>query len=120
MNEEIFSRLDALASKLGVAGAHLWEVLVRQAYVDFIEVTVAMIVLPAIGYASYRAFGKYESDYKGGDVSEALAAGSLVLALGAALGSLIMLAVWIDSLGNLFNPEYYALQKVMEAFGNVQ
>lgn len=40
---EILSRLDALAVKLHVTGSHLWEVLIKHAYIDGIKDVIGII-----------------------------------------------------------------------------
>jgi len=53
LQDEVLSRLDALALKLGVAGEHLWEVMVQRAYLEWIDVVSLVFLLIAVFVLRY-------------------------------------------------------------------
>jgi hypothetical protein len=71
LQDAIFTRLDAVAAKLGVAAGHIWPVLVRQARVDGVRDVVTGCTLALAAYYLgkltrylYSVFkGNYIDDY---------------------------------------------------------
>ena len=45
LQKEIFAWLDALAAKLGVTANHLWEIVVRQQYIDGVAIAFLAVLL---------------------------------------------------------------------------
>jgi hypothetical protein len=104
LQKEIFTRLDAIAAKLGVAAAHLWEVLIRQGYIEglanIIVAIVLFFVVLVLGVKTSRVYQDHTFW----------------------LGSLISIAftIWAitclyDGIITLANPEYFALSKILQA-----
>lgn len=104
--------LDALAARFSVPAAHLWDILIRQAYVNFVIALVAfLITAPAFGYATRRwlkADGYEEGERWGG-----------VTLLTGVLFTGAVLAV-LSTVGGAVNPEYYALNAVLTALGGAK
>lgn len=109
MDEQVMQRIDALAAKLGVVGEHLWEVLVRQAYITgatnlfhaaFVAVVVAAYFKWVVPWAN--AGGHYDERWIGAGLA------------GAALTvwTIIAFLLALDGVGYILNPEYFALRKV--------
>lgn len=124
MNEEIVKKamemLGALASKLGVTTEYLWSVLVKQGKYEAISdlvfcLVVGLIVWRVIKWApgAFKAFR--ESDFDKEEGVTVMRAALLVLGVcGTAILAIIALTTLPSIITNFFNPEYFALQKVME------
>ena len=115
ITKEIFTRLDALAAKLGVTAQHLWGVLVRQAGVERTFSIVGMAVGALILVLAVVLFVKAtKSLHQEEEVG-------LVWLWGGILLSAVGL---VDFFTNLYwlltcttNPEYWALKQVLEVLG---
>lgn len=130
---ELFKRLDALADKLGVAAGHLWAVLVRQAYVEgmfYTAVSAALLVGVALclywirwyskqpekyerEYSQYNEYGpneKFKTTTRFERYGWVPITSTLV---GLALTGFAFDAA-IAAITGISNPEYAALQKIME------
>lgn len=116
MNQEVLSRLDALAAKLGVAANHLWGVLVRQAYVDALGSLLFALIAAALTYGFYRVvlYGRAEKWYDGYD-TELAVVGTGVVGVGLVVCVVIALVQLVAGIQNVANPEYFALRHVLGA-----
>ena len=111
--------LDELGKRLGGTGAHLWTILVRQAYVSAIEFTLLAAVSLVVAVSIYRkcvkAWGEYKEKKKNsgyyGDGPEGLT----VLCSITGLVAFILTGFAIHALATLANPEYFALTTVLDA-----
>lgn len=107
MTDEVLKRLDALAAKLGVASAHLWEVLTRQARIEAIEdvfwALMWLTISVFLGFVSKILFFKKEQP----DAGLVVAIVSLVCFV-AACGCIS------NTPGMFFNPEYWALKQILD------
>jgi hypothetical protein len=118
---ELFKRLDALSEKLGVAAAHLWGVLVRQGMAEAIA-SLVMAVCYLVGIVVFtkilnwarktgeikRGDGRY-NDWPAQYIGWAIVSGlSLVFCVMAFMCNIYDFTLWA------INPEYFAIQKVME------
>jgi len=102
--------LDKLAEQLGTTGAQMWEVLIKQAMVSFwseivwIAVGTTIVAIFAIAFI-VGVKRKWDKEI----VGSILALGGIVM--------LIHLAIVACSIKSMltcyFNPEYYALNKVL-------
>ena len=109
--QEVFSRLDALAAKLGVAVDQLWEVLVssQSRYVFqpigwFIASLMVMLVAYVVG--TWVAQLDQDEDSK-----------RIALMIGVILAAFVFLGVVVDGIAaiqHLIYPEYYALQEILQ------
>lgn len=115
-SQEVLSRLDALAAKLGVAASHLWAVLVRQAYVEAAGTALFVAMIVALTYVAVRVFryGRAKEWYSGFD-NESACIGTAVACLGLGVCWVIALVQIVCSAQNILNPEYFALSKILEA-----
>ena len=103
MQEELLNRLDALAAKLGVGGEHLWEVLLQQAQVEAWFYSLWAVLGAAVlgaGLIGIAYFIKEE------------AAPIFILPIFA--GAIIFIPCLHRAFTAFYNPEYWALQKIME------
>lgn len=105
--ENVGQILDALAVRFGATGAHLWEVLIRQVYVDFAITSVVCLVFTVLCYRAYRW-------QKGKDWSEPTAP-TMAFCM-SILGLVLALVFWLDRVRYALNAEYGALRTVIDAF----
>jgi hypothetical protein len=108
MNEEILKRLDALAAKLGIASAHLWDVMITQSRIDGVE-DLVFAVMYLLGTAATvwvaRWLRKQDDDF---------------LCEFCFFVTCIVVPIWLivstnyfyHVPGELFNPEYSAFSKL--------
>ncbi|AOZ62183.1 hypothetical protein QCM8_265 [Bacillus phage QCM8] len=111
--------IDELAKQLGVAATHVYEVLVKQQYVEGISLGVKsgitiLLILLTWYLVNKLVFKKYEF------IEDETGLGFLVWILGVIL-AFVTLMFAIDIVGDitlavkkLMNPEYYALQDLMD------
>lgn len=107
MTPEVLQRVDVLAAKLGVAGEHVWAVLVRQAH---LEVLFNLAVAVACGYALRKLILFVRAHTNDDDLPVAVLG-----ALGIAIVGMFFLAALGYALTAALNPEYWALQQILEA-----
>lgn len=114
--DKIGGYVDAMAAKLGVAGDFLWEVLIRQMYVKgFLELGVSILAMGGI-YLAYRNFKKGEAmpESKGyGD--DERAARMIISFIVGIIFSITAFATLICAILYLANPEYQAMQTIIQA-----
>lgn len=114
MNEQLWQRLDLLAERMGVTAAHLWDVLVRQAYVNAVEAGLFLALVLAAAAALRRWWRWWLGIEREWERTDKLLPLAIATAVVAAAG-LAAVACAIDALGGVLNPEYYALSKVLSA-----
>lgn len=128
MNEEVLVRIDALAAKLGVAAGHLWEILIRQAYVNLAMVALYGIVLGVLFTLAYRARQKevlkrqakqaeqesrYHYPVEKSDLQDLLTG---VLWVGTGFLCIWMMFM-VDAIGYALNPEMFAFKEIASLLG---
>ena len=99
--------IDNLANKLGVAADKVWPMLIRQAHIDgakyiigFIVFGIIAAVLWAVGIHAWRDDNEYEGGWCLG----------IALSISVVWALMLVLGNWPQA---VWNPEYYALQKVL-------
>ena len=102
---KIFEVLEQLGTKLGVASEHLWKVLVRQQYVDGVE----LILMGAFSAAGTWGFYKLIRFGLAKDDEDFVLCGIIGGAVTASLAAICL----INAPGNFINPEYYAFRELM-------
>ena len=122
--QELLTRLDALAAKIGTTVGHLWQVLITQARVEAI-VAAARVALSLVGVVACCFWllsmirrgrsGELTCDHgyhEGEAYASAIVEGVILVAV--SLASVIMLLVNLAAFPTLLlNPEYWALQQIM-------
>lgn len=108
MNEEILKRLDLLAEKMGVATGQMWQALVFQARVEAIQDGIVLGLCLLAGYFLYRWARQIIRDQPDEVVWVPWGVISAVVVI---LGLCCISSIPTE----LFNPNYFALQKILEA-----
>jgi len=110
--------LEGLAIKLGVTADYLWEILIRQAYINAIMITIQEIFIVVVGIVLWKVH-KFLSSEEGRDKSryseyEELAGLPMIIS-GMIFAILVICGFFC--LGQIatgfINPEYYALNKIL-------
>ena len=110
MNIENETLIRELATRLGTTADHLWSVLIKQAYVssltDVIIICVWLVILVVTGGLLYRAL-REEVD------ADALIFPIVCWLMFACFTVLVVSFSASNILSGFYNPEYWALQKVL-------
>lgn len=121
MNEKTTQLIEQLAQKLGTTVEYLWSILLKQAFVDAttrLIIVICTIILGIILYKTHKSFSKKNSngytsyDNKGYFIEIMVI--STVLFVVFILGSINCIPYIING---YFNPEYWALCKILEFKG---
>ncbi len=114
MNEEILKRIDLLAAKIGVVGAHLWDVLVRQARIEAYEslgYSVFFGILSAVMFFVARKL--YLGDTKPGSYRDT-EGWQFVLVIFGAVAFFVTCGIFSNVPSAILNPEYWALRELIK------
>lgn len=111
MRQEVFTRLDAIAAKLGILSTHLWEVLIRQAYAAAAVNLVWTVLLTVLAIIMYRVTRKGFNLALDGDDDAGFAAigGGLLFVASASIAAVCL----SEAMSAIINPEYWAFAKVL-------
>ena len=123
--QEVLSRVDALAAKLGIAAQHVWEIYVQQAKVEAIRDVITTVLFLLIAFGLFKAIpffwglkqkaasvDRYEDG--AGWAAAAIISGVLILpAVGLVLGFLY------SAVGEWINPQYWAFQHLVLDLKNI-
>lgn len=118
--QELLKRLDILADKIGTTGTYLWHVLVKEGYISGIKdvgLSILFLIIFSISTPYAVKFWKkvYKADAYKSDESDI--AWGFVFSLLSLVGFVFFICFIYDGIGELFNPEYFALQKLLETLG---
>jgi hypothetical protein len=113
LSKELLARLDALGAKLGVAGTEIWRILVQQAQIEAIYDGIGLVVGLIFAGLCCRSVkwlirecdkpGKYDNVEAG-----------IWAVVGSGVLALLLIGTGLDVFGKLLNPEYWALQQILE------
>ena len=106
MNPELLTRLDAIATKLGIAAAHLWDILVRQVYVEAVTDGVMFVVYAAVWAYAFRRARRNWNDSN----IDTETAWLLGLGIGGLIVFLAGLFAFSETVTAILNPEAGALK----------
>ena len=108
--QDVGSLIDKLAEKLSIPAAHLWSVLIRQAYVTLWQdalLVMVFVVLAAFGTLLWRKSNTFADD-------DARFGSRILVIIGSALLLILSLACIREIITVVLNPEYYALQQILD------
>jgi uncharacterized membrane protein len=116
MSDKLANVIAKLAHELGVAAAHVYGVLVRQAIVEGVQDIVLAVILGTVSTVLIKLavwmFRKYSDNYdEGWQIGGVFVVIAAVVAVSLAITSLYL------GIGELLNPEYYAIKDVLDALG---
>lgn len=107
--QQVLSRVDQLAAKLGVAAGYIWTIYVRQARVEAITDGISALALAALAFAAVRLvikWGKEKDDEH--DFAVAGLAGVVVF---ATISASVLVYTALQA---VLNPQYWAFQQMMQ------
>jgi len=107
VEEKVVEMLNVMAVKLGVATEHLWEIMVRQAFVSSAVDVFIYLFWCAVGYVSFILLKRVED-------KEARFYLYCVGALGFGLVMIIIGICFSTTITGFINPEYWALNAILE------
>jgi hypothetical protein len=111
MNEQTAKLLEDLAAKLQVSSAHLWEVLVTQAYIYSVT---QLVVFFALSIAAYNCCKYLQKKYKSLDDASDGAWVILLVVILMYVAYVCYFLLSLDSIiAGLVNPEYMAIKTVL-------
>ncbi len=108
---EIISALEVLAQKLNVPLNHLWQIAIRQQYIDIVEDLLGIILC---GVGIYFAIKYLLKEFKG----ECYIDDFVVILLSILLVILvpIIIIISVDMINHISNPEWQALIDISKLF----
>ena len=107
VSQEVLSRLDSLAERLGVTIEYLWGILVKQGTVQGVYGIVGILAASTCFFLVYKLIrSDWEFEGKDWDTKE-----QLQIAKGVSGLILIIFGV-ILGLNGYFNPEFYAFKQI--------
>lgn len=109
LQSELFTRLDAIAVKIGVGAGELWRILVKQAIVkgwtDLLTGLLVALIAIVFCWVSMKMWKKFP------DADDPV----FLLPLIPALILFVVSISWLISVpGELFNPEYWAYKHLLD------
>lgn len=118
--KQVGDYIDAIASKLGVAAEHVYGILIKQQIVDgAIGVTVGLVLGLTTYFLLKQAIKDGTEDYTKTERGTIINKGMrnegrcIGLTITGSLIGLIALLFFFFNLGQLINPEYYAIKDIM-------
>lgn len=115
LSEELLKRLDLVAGKMGQAGSYLWQLAVRQAYIEGVKAVLAVIFCAVLLRTAYVLIPRFYAKGVEQDWDEAMPLVGVILSCGVAFIAAIVLIVnthiAVDALGN---PQFFALRLLLE------
>ena len=113
MNENTTKLIEQLATKLGTTSEYLWSVLLKQAWISSITDLVLYFIFICFFVFSYKyTKHTFNDNNKREDYQVAVTVISWVVSV---ILVVIMLSCIENTVSALFNPEYWALNKVLSS-----
>lgn len=119
MNEQTTKLLEQLANKLGTTSEYLWSILIRQAPINSTITLVQFVVLALYGFILYRLHVKFSREdenersiYYNVEPIMWLMCIGLIIFIGLCIAAFIEIP---DLLNGYFNPEYWALNRILNS-----
>lgn len=118
MNDKIVDKatqyIDAIASKLGVASEHVYGLLVKQAIVSGVLDLIFGVALIIATYVLVRMSIWLATSEKAYDND--LEPYGVFTGIGALVALIFGIVCMYSGVGELINPEYYAIKEIMDVF----
>lgn len=124
MNENTAKLIESLAQKLGTTSEYLWGVLLKQAYVAATVTLIQTILTIAFGVVLYKLHKKFSkkrstnnSSYSNSLYYKHEEALVIPMIIGALIWTIFFIAAFLcfgDIINGYFNPEYWALEQVLD------
>ena len=120
MNENTAKIIETLAAKLGTTSEYLWGILLRQAPVDATIGLLYIALSLTAAYLLWRAHVKMnkpqeDSSYSEYDTNDFIVILMTIMATLVGIALIASIAYLPMILSGFFNPEYWALNKILEA-----
>lgn len=114
--------LQLLAEKLGVASEYVFTTLVKQAPIESTITLIQYIIVWVLSYIFVKYHIKFSEENENGyskyDSNDNLGITMFILALTLGLFNIIAFLCISDILNGYFNPEYWALNKILNTIKN--
>lgn len=107
VSDQIIKVLDELGKRLVGPAQKLWEIYVKQAYVDGIQFIIASMAIWGVAYWCYRLYKWGTSN----DEGDAVVWGA-IFTVAFSVGAVLMICAGV---GHFINPEYYALMDIIQS-----
>lgn len=120
MNENIARIIEIIAQKLGTTSEYIWGVLLRQAPIDATMGALYIIISMVAAYLLWKAHVKMSLIEEGEiynvyDTNDGIGMVMVFLAVFVSLGLVFSIVNLPNVFAGFFNPEYWALNKILEA-----
>ena len=109
LSEEVLSKLDALAAKIGVTVEQVWLWVVKQQYVDAIYYSITASIFIIITTTMMILTKKYWEKIE----KESLEGFFVGVNIVVSIITIITISIALTAIPNVFNPEYWALKDLM-------
>lgn len=116
MNETTDKLIRDLAEKLGTTAEHLWEVLVKQAWISGVTDLVITTIVGVLLVIATREFSGWRKGANRDNCDDDIAAqlGSIGVAIAWCVFVVVAANVASASVSALLNPEYWALKQIIK------
>lgn len=118
MDNQTADLLKQLASKLGTTAQNLWNILLHQAPISAtigLIISAILIIFPIVLYKVHLRLLKEDGDrYSGYENNDAYPIIMGILAFGALVGIIFVVCNIENILNGYFNPQYWALEKILD------
>ena len=117
MNDQTTKLLEQLASKLGTTSQYLWGVLLKQAPIDATISLIQTAIILLMGWGLWKVHKNLMNDDASISYSQQGEAVGIPMILATILWAVFFIAAFLcagEIVYGYFNPEYWALHKVLE------
>lgn len=108
--EELMTRLDVLAAKLGVTVEHLWDIFTKQAYIEGFYAIFWAISFSAMLFCGHKLLKNLWNEADEDIAKGFTAIGFMVLYIFC----VVEIGCSIDHVRALINPEYFAFKEILK------
>ena len=113
----VFNYLDAIAAKLGIGAESIWPWFVKQQYIEAAYSSVWLVVMATAAYTTVRFALKHWDHRKTNEGYSISRSGHepiwVILSSAFGFGLLTSLGIFAGKFVDIFNPQYAALQDII-------